>query len=570
MASMQQKPEDYKVYDHLIGDIHLWPLSKFVIQRKAFLNKLNSDVFEQFKLQGVNEVDQAIAKTMHQEKQRVKTNPWKADPPNEIQYYRKIQNEYNANQLLADKHKGNLETLGRLINRFSQEIICHFNPKTFLLVRKWSDFIFHTLLYSFKWSDIFRIKKLREENRSAIRINGYTSELRNLFNDHIVVLVPTHSSNLDSICIGYSIDLSLGLPAFSYGAGLNLFDSEFFAFFMNRLGAYKVDRRKKNPIYLQTLTAYSKLSVFEGVNTIFFPGGTRSRSGEVESKLKLGLLGSLIQAQRMLLEANSPQKIVVVPVVLTYESVLEARSLMLQHLSVSGQERFTARAKKPGFGAYYKFLFRVLKSQSQIYLTFGKPMDVFGNQLDDQANSLDHKSHVVHLKDYFSTKGKFIKDDQREMIYTRELGEKIAEAYKIYNYVLPAHLVAYAAFLLLSKMNPQHDIYSLVQLPEEEYFFPEKSLADICAQLQLILIQRSEEDKIIYPKEIEGNVSILIAKGIKHLGVYHLKRILAQDNYGRYYSEDFIGLLYYANRLQNIELQNEIDWSSVQWESDRF
>lgn len=567
---ISEKESVYKVYDHLIEDIQNWPISKFVARRKAFLNELNSDVFEQFKMMGKDEVDQAIAKTMHQEKQRVKTNPWKADPPNEMQYYRKIQNEYNANQLLQDKYKGNLETLGRLINRFSQEIMGHFNPKTFLFVRKWSDLIFHTLLFPFRWSDLFRFKKLREENRTAIRINGYTTELRNLFNDHTVVLVPTHSSNLDSICIGYAIDLSVGLPAFSYGAGLNLFDSEFFAFFMNRLGAYKVDRRKKNPIYLQTLTAYSKLSVYEGVNTIFFPGGTRSRSGELESKLKLGLLGSMIQAQRMLLEKQSSRKIVIVPVVLTYESVLEARSLILQHLTINGQERFTARAKKPGFGSYYSFLWKVLKSKSQIYLTFGKPMDVFGNHLDELGNSLNHKFQVVQLKDYFSSNGRFLKDDQREMIYTRELGERIADAYRMYNYVLPCHLVAYAAFVLLSKMNPQHDIYSLVQLPEEEYYFPAKSIENLCAQLQLILLQRSEAEQIIYPHELEGPIGKVIDTGIQNLGVYHLKRILVRDQYGRYYSEDFIGLLYYANRLQNLELQNEIDWTSIHLETDRF
>ncbi|MBK9107924.1 MAG: hypothetical protein IPM92_05960 [Saprospiraceae bacterium] len=240
-----KKTDAYQVYEHLIEEIQDWPITKFVSKRKAFLQKLNADVFEQFKLLGKDEVDQAIAKTMHQEKQRVKTNPWKADPPNEMQYYRRIQNEYNANQLLSDKHKGNLETLGRLINRFSQEIMGHFNPKTFLFVRTWSDRLFHTLLFPFKWTDIFRLKKLKNENRTAILINGYVSEIRDLFKDHTIVLVPTHSSNLDSICIGYSIDLSVGLPAFSYGAGLNLFDSEFFAFFMNRLGAYKVDRRKK-------------------------------------------------------------------------------------------------------------------------------------------------------------------------------------------------------------------------------------------------------------------------------------------------------------------------------------
>src|SRR3546814_15272144 len=52
---------------------------------------------------------------------------------------------------------------------------------------------------------------------------------------------------------------SLGLPAFIYGAGLNLFNRKIFAYFMNSLGAYKVDRRKKNLPYLETLKTYSTL-----------------------------------------------------------------------------------------------------------------------------------------------------------------------------------------------------------------------------------------------------------------------------------------------------------------------
>ena len=62
-----------------------------------------------------------------------------------------------------------------------------------------------------------------------------------------VIIVPTHFSNLDSILIGYAIDGIMGLPAFHYGAGLNLYDLELVAYFINRLGAYKVDRRKKKP-----------------------------------------------------------------------------------------------------------------------------------------------------------------------------------------------------------------------------------------------------------------------------------------------------------------------------------
>ncbi|HEX5626306.1 MAG TPA: 1-acyl-sn-glycerol-3-phosphate acyltransferase, partial [Saprospiraceae bacterium] len=395
------------------------------------------------------------------------------------------------------------------------------------------------------------------------RLNGHCQEVRALFEEHVVVLVPTHSSNLDSILVGYSVDASLGLPAFSYGAGLNLFDSEFFAFFMNRLGAYKVDRRKKNSIYLQTLNSYSKRSILEGVNTIFFPGGTRSRSGEVESKVKLGLLGSLVQAQRIFLEQGSSKKVVIVPVVIGYESVLEARSLIIQYLRTTGQEKYTARVKRPGIGSYLRFARRLFRMGSSITLTYGAPMDVFGNRLGSNGESYDHHGKQIQISDYFKTDGQLAADSQREMIYTRELGDQIGKAYQNYNYILPAHLVAYAAFKLLSRMHPQMDIYSVVQIPEEDFVFPRKGFEMLCGQIRTLLFERAERGELIYPAELEGELSSVIRKGIQTLGVFHIQRILMIDEFGRLLSEDFLGLLYYSNKMINLELDEAINWTSI-------
>jgi glycerol-3-phosphate O-acyltransferase len=566
----REELSNYQRYEHIEPDLEKWPIAVFTNKRKKFLSELNKDVLEYFNSIPKEDVDQAIARTIYLEKQRVKSNPWKADPPNEMQFYRKIQNEYNENQQLPDKHQANKETLLRLVKRYGQEILGHFNAKTFHTARKISDFGFHFYLYPFGWHSLFNRKRMHQKNMNAIKINGHCDEIRNLFKDHVVVLVPTHSSNLDSILIGYTIDLSLGLPAFAYGAGLNLFDSEFFAFFMNRLGAYKVDRRKKNLIYLQTLNSYSKLSILEGLNTIFFPGGTRSRSGEVESKVKLGLLGSLVQAQRIFIERNIPKKVIVVPVVLGYESVLEARSLIIQHLRTTGQEKYTARVKSMGIGSYFAFAKRLFKKGTSIVLTFGKPMDVLGNEINQDAQSLDHKGKVINLQDYFLSEGVLAPDNQREMIYTRELGEEIGKSYKKYNYILPAHLVAFAAFKLLCKMHSHMDIYSVVQIPEEEFVFPKTAFEMLCMQLRKTLFERAERNDLIYPKELEGDISEVILRGIKTLGVFHIKRVLQIDEFGRLLSQDFLGLMFYANKMENLELDEEIDWASIEWNAERF
>ena len=125
---------------------------------------------------------------------------------------------------------------------------------------------------------------------------GEVDHIRSLSKIGTVVMVPTHFSNLDSVLIGWAIQY-MGLPPFIYGAGLNLFNIKILAHFMNNLGAYKLDRRKKKSYISRSPQGIFKDALIKGIHTLFFPGGTRSRSGEIESRLKLGLLGSVIEAQ---------------------------------------------------------------------------------------------------------------------------------------------------------------------------------------------------------------------------------------------------------------------------------
>ena len=88
------------------------------------------------------------------------------------------------------------------------------------------------------------------------------------------------------------------LLPFLYGAGLNLFSNPLTSFFMHSLGAYTVDRRKADPLHRETLKEYATVALEGGGHNLFFPGGTRSRSGEIESRVKLGLLGGPPSALR--------------------------------------------------------------------------------------------------------------------------------------------------------------------------------------------------------------------------------------------------------------------------------
>ena len=178
--------------------------------------------------------------------------------------------------------------------------------------------------------------------QERLRIVGEIDELRSLSKKGTILLVPTHQSNIDSLLIGWIIHL-MGLPPFAYGAGLNLFSNPFFSFFMNNLGAYTVDRQKSNTIYKHTLKNYSTRILREGVHSIFFPGGGRSQSGAIENRLKLGLLGTGLEAQIENLREGKPNpNIYIVPMVMSYNFVFEASSLIDDYLVEAGKHRFIA------------------------------------------------------------------------------------------------------------------------------------------------------------------------------------------------------------------------------------
>lgn len=550
-------------YPHVLKEITDWPVYKLSQKRKDFVQIVEKDVLNYFDSMSKEELDQILAKTIYQEKQRIKSNPWKADPPNEMQFFRKLQKEYNDNHAEGNTQERTRDSIFRLIKRYTEEISGHFNINTFYFARKALTFFFTAMFYPVGWNIFSSYATKRKKLAEAMILKGEIDSVRKLCLDHTIILVPTHSSNLDSILVGYMVDAIAGLPAFSYGAGLNLFDSEFFAFFMNRLGAYKVDRRKKNQIYLQTLSSYSKLIAMEGVHSIFFPGGTRSRSGEVEDRLKLGLLNSLLLAQRNLIQQESLRKIIIVPAVLSYESVLEARSLIIQYLKTTGQEKYTSRESSFSLWQYVTFLYRFVKKSSKVYMTLGSPMDVFGNSVNESGESISQTGSRINQKDYFLRDGKIVLDSQRESIYTKELSEKIIEQYKKYNYILPSHLVSYAAFKLLSKLNPGQDIYNLVQLPEEEMYFPEIGFKQLCMEVRRVLYDLCEHNKLIKCEELQLDIDLLINYGINALGVYHSKRPLKRDENNRLVSEDFLVLLFYSNKLSNLEIDDLIHWDII-------
>lgn len=557
-----------KRYQPVIAGIEDWPIVRFFQQKQQIIDAVVADTRLQLIQRSVSQkggLESLIEKTMYLEQIRMYEEPWKVDPKDEPKFWSRVKRElvsieqHMNEDSAAGRYEGLLE---EIVMRYTKEISSTFKVPVYHFIRRVLPFIFSHLLNASAGKNIRSVIHPDLTLQEKIHLLGDTEAIRNLSTKGTVILVPTHLSNMDSILVGWGIH-ALGLPAFIYGAGLNLYNNAVLPFFMARLGAYKVDRRKKNPIYLETLKNYVTHATREGNHGIFFPGGTRSRSGAIESKLKLGLMGTAIETQRLNLidpPKNHPGKIFIVPMVMSYHFVLEAASLINQHLKSTGQEQYYYISDEfSDIRKFSKFVWTSFSKTSEIALAFGKPMDVLGNFVDEEGKSIDERGHVIDIADYFSSKGKISEDRQRDEEYTRMLGERIAERYYIENRVFSSHIVAFVAFELLKKQHPQNDLYGLLRLQEDERMIAKEELDLAVERILNRLYAMAVEGKVHLAAHVIKPVQELVSHGITNLGIYHSKRPLKLMKDGAMATSDSMNLLYYYhNRLTGYGLEKFI------------
>ncbi|MBL7798666.1 MAG: 1-acyl-sn-glycerol-3-phosphate acyltransferase [Saprospiraceae bacterium] len=562
--------KDVQVYPRIIEKIEDWPIHRLSEDRAAFIRELEDATFKRLRPRKLQDIVDLIVKTIYQERIRIKESPWKVDPPNERSFWNKISKQLIKKSLDRKDSDAMAEAediLRKIIHRYSEEIVGTFKIPTFRFAQRFLTVLFNRLLNAAFDKSIAGIWRGRRQLYERLNVVGDVETVRQLFRHGTVVVVPTHSSNLDSILVGYAMDQIMGLPSFSYGAGLNLYNFGPAAYFMNRLGAYRVDRRKKNAIYLETLKTMSTLSIQRGVNSLFFPGGTRARSGELEQELKLGLLGTAVEAQRALCQRGENRKVFIVPLVIGYHFVLEAPFLIEQHLRYTGKENYIRlRDDSLSVRSWFRFVWRFFSTTSDISLSVGKPMDVLGNFVDANGRSFDRFGNEINIGEYFLSENQINEDRQREGEYTKLLAERIVERYAVENVVLSSHLIAFAVFEMLLHQNPKLDLFGILRLPPDDYLFPFDSVVEVVEQMQARLYDWEREGKIKLSPEIHLRAPEVVRHGVKKLGIFHREKPLMFAKGEDIVSSNFRVLYFYHNRLKNYGLENAVHWKSEEIE----
>lgn len=449
--------------------------------------------------------------------------------------------------------RGLVEELAR---RFVREVVGNFDQRVYRFATGVIPAGLWALLNAMSPKRLFSLEGMRHGLASHLRVQGEVEHAKALLERGTLIVVPTHISNLDSILLGYTAHL-IGLPPLTYGAGLNLFSNPLISFFMRNLGAYKVDRKKTCRLYKDVLKEYATCSLEMGYHNLFFPGGTRSRSGAVEQKLKKGLLGTAPVAYVNNLRAKKPRPgFFVVPCTISSMLVLEAETLIEDHLKEVGKSRFIIEDDEFSEPRrIYNFFSHLLSLDARILITFSAPLDIFGNAVDREGRSHDPHGRPVDTRSYVSRDGEPVHDEQRDSEYTRELSAEIVRAFKKDNVILSTNLVAYTLFELLVKRNPGLDLYRLLRTGGEAASF---TMQEVHQEVERVLgaVKRCQAEQggpRFDGLLTAGDVQAIVNDALRTFGLYHA-RPAAERHGDRVFHEDRTLLLYYGNRLRGYDL----------------
>ena len=166
---------------------------------------------------------------------------------------------------------------------------------------------------------------------------------RGLPRDSIVIYLINHRSNADYVLVAYALagDVSI---SYAVGEWARAFPLEhIFKWF----GSYFIRRRYRETLYHVVLEQYVQLITRNGVTQGIFPEGGLTRDGTLRPA-KIGLLDYALGVAR---DPALRRRMVVMPVALNYDRVLEDRTLLRELAAREGERRTPRRTQLGEVGA---------------------------------------------------------------------------------------------------------------------------------------------------------------------------------------------------------------------------
>jgi glycerol-3-phosphate O-acyltransferase len=452
--------------------------------------------------------------------------------------------------------EGKHEALRSIAEDMARDVAGNFDPRVYKLAHR---AVPGLLTAAMNPSNIMRnLMDSGSRLDDLVTAQGPIDKIRHLSRRGTIVLMPTHSSNLDSLAIAWVL-FREGLSPVVYGAGKNLFSNPIISFFMHNLGAYRVDRRIRAALYKEVLKIYSAVAIERGYHSLFFPGGTRSRSGAVELHLKLGLAGSAVEAFARNQVRGIDRRVYFVPATINYALVLEAETLVDDFLKEEGKARYIIEDDEfSRVERWISFFNKFRGLDSACIIRFGEPVDPYCNPVDDNGDSLAPDGRVIDPRGYVARRGTPVVDAARDAAYTRDLGRTIADRYLDETVVMHTQLVAHVLFRRLVRVTPGLDLFGRlrhrgdVAVPRDEF------VVDL-AETRDRLLRLAEAGRVhVSPAVEQMSADNLLDRALAVWGGYH-SRPVARLAGGSIIAEDPNLLLYYSNRIRTLAVDLAAD-----------
>ena len=496
-------------------------------------------------------LDEVLAETVFQQRLRLKEQP--RSRRNRVESARWDTIERRLGRVGDAELRG---LLAGVVAGYAREVCGNFDERLYALARRLIPPALSVLLNASSPKRLLSDGPQLEPIEEAIIVQGDTEHVRRLHEVGTIIMAPTHVSNLDSMVLAVAL-ARLGMPPFIYGAARDLLTNALLRFFLHNLGAYTVDRHNRDPLYKATLRAYTTLTLEYGYDNLFFPGGTRSRSGALERTLKLGLMNTAIPAYVANLTRGAPRpKIFIVPATLSYQLVLEAETLVDDFLKDVGKSRYIITDDE--FSRPHRvmeFVSQLFALDSKIYLTLSRGLDPFGNPVDDNGESLDPHGRVIDPSRYVMVDGTPTVLPQRDREYTRDVGDALLAAYSRDNVIQATHITARAIFTRLRQLNAPSDLIRLIRVAGRQDSLDLRDVYAAARGLLRSVRSLSEQGRLrLVPMLLTASAEDVVADGLRHFAIYH--RLPAAERHGdRVLPRDRGLLFFYQNRLEGYGLE---------------
>jgi glycerol-3-phosphate O-acyltransferase len=527
----------------------LWNLNR---DKEAIITEVKSRVLDEVREEQADHLLEFINDTLFHERERLRKH---------AALYRNGSQERTLYNGLS-RNLGNLssmqlwELLEKLVQNYLDEVVGNFDSLMYQIGTMILPGGLTILLNTMSPLRILKNFPQIPSIESTMIIGGVTEKLQRLKEKGaVLVYVPQHQSNLDSPILGLSLYKS-NLPPVMYGAGLNLFQIPIFPIFMDRLGAYRVDRLKTSRLYKKVLKEYAATTMEFGYDHLFFPGGTRSRSGGIEKRLKKGLLGTALKAFVSCREQNKDLRFYIVPVTVSYHLVLEARTLVRDHLLETGKHRYIITDDESSQPLIiFNFVNRLLSLEGKVYINFCDPLDPFGNAVDEDGHSVDGKGRKIDIDGYITRDGAIVSDSQRNTVYTRELEKKIVSSYFANTIILTTHLVSHALFRSLRKRSASGDLFKFLREESYQHSVPcDEFQSELEGLLERLTAMEKEGRARLEPRIKNKSPLDILMNALRYFGVFHENPVIERKG-NRLFTQDPNLLYYYSNRLAGHNLE---------------